>query len=87
MTEKLSDSGSVHGMDRKQAQAAVDSVTVVIGGFKAVSHESALTLLGAHSFALLCDDAIRRLGPKPEFVYPWNVVDYLEMNQLDAPPK
>ena len=62
---------------RSEAQAIVDAVTFMVEQFKAVDFSDCIRLLGPERFLLLRSDPIRRLGPKSETVYPWNLVDYL----------
>lgn len=64
-------------LSRVEAQIAVDNVTYHVGVFAAVSHKDCLRLLGESRFSLLVADPVRNLGPVPQTVYPWNVVDYL----------
>jgi len=69
-------------MLRNDADVLVGSVTVIGGGFKYVPTAVAEKLLGADRFQLLKDDPIKSVGPV-EFggIYPWNVVDYLCLEQ------
>jgi hypothetical protein len=64
-------------MDRKQAESIVADKTQVMSGCRCVSREDALSILGEEILGLLDLDAIRRIGPEPEFIYAWNVIDYL----------
>lgn len=64
-------------MTRSEAQSVVDSVTFMVDQFKAVDFADCIRLLGPERFLMLRSDPIRRLGPRPETVYPWNLVDYL----------
>ena len=62
---------------RPVAQQMVDAVTISVAQYKAVGFCDCLQLLGPERFLTLRSDPIRRLGPKSETVYPWNVIDYL----------
>jgi len=62
---------------RPEAQEMVNAVTIHMSQCHAVSFDDCEKLLGKTQFAKLKADPIRRLGPVPETVYPWNVVDYL----------
>jgi hypothetical protein len=62
---------------RPKAQTIVDAVTISVEQYKAVDFGVCIRLLGPERFLMLRADPIRRLGPKVETVYPWNVVDYL----------
>lgn len=64
-------------MPREKAAAVVLPLTTRIGEYAAVAHDNAKLLLNDVDFARLQDDPIRSLGPRPGFVYPWNVIDYL----------
>ena len=66
-------------MDRKEAEALVAGVTIRIGNFSAVLDDEARRILGDETFAKLKADPVRRHGPNAFSVYPWNVVDYLQM--------
>lgn len=63
--------------NRQDAQAIVDSYTVTMGQFKAVHAVSALMLLGEDNYLRLLKDKTRRMGPRRDMFYPWNVLDYL----------
>ena len=56
--------------------------TFRVGQYAAVSHEDALALLGEDAHARLMGDPIRKLGPRPGTVYPWNVEAYLMQPNL-----
>lgn len=64
-------------MEREAAQKLVDTVTIKINQYSAVSAEDCYKLLDLYTFNRLCNDPIRRLGPVPNTFYPWNVVDAL----------
>ena len=44
---------------------------------KGIPLEVVKDLMPDHQFVKLLDDPIRNKGPKPETLYPWNVIDYL----------
>lgn len=80
LTENAASRASLHGfviVPRSEAQAIVDAVTFSVDQFKAVDFFDCLRLLGPERFLMLRSDPIRRLGPRTETVYPWNLVDYL----------
>jgi hypothetical protein len=66
-------------MNRSDAQALVDIRTFKVAQYSAVSMEDALALIGEDRFAELLADKVRCLGPTRGTIYPWNVVDYLQM--------
>ena len=66
-------------MTRPQAVAIVDAVTIHVQQFAAVPMASVRSLLGERT-TLLQDDPIRRCGPTSDTVYPWNIVDYLTVD-------
>lgn len=68
----------INGLPRDVAQRLVDRVTTQIDQYLAVRHDDAQQLLGDVRFAAIMRDRLRRLGPLPNYVYPWNVVDYLD---------
>lgn len=45
-----------------------------------VAVEKVASLLGNDLLAVLLRDPIRRQGPRPGYIYPWNVIDYLDDN-------
>jgi hypothetical protein len=64
-------------MTREDAHRMVDPVTILIAEtYQAVSMEDAAELLGDR-LAMLLDDPVRKHGPTPDTIYPWNIVDYL----------
>lgn len=74
-------------LTRSDAARLVGEITVVSVGFKSVPTALAKELLGDDRFELLKADPIKSIGPR-EFggIYPWNVVDYLclEQSVVDA---
>lgn len=78
MSEAQSQSRAVPPLiPREDAQRIVDERTFNVDVFRAISIESAREVLGAERLARLLNDPIRRIGPGPQVLYPWNVVDYL----------
>lgn len=71
-------------MTRAEAQAVVAPVTESLPQeppyppCQGVPRDLALSLLGPERMAKLLADRIRCQGPKPGYIYPWNVVDYLD---------
>ena len=71
-------------MNRTEAQSAVapfiESVPQAppYPPAQGVTLDNARALMGDGRFAAMQADKIRRGGPKPGYVYPWNVVDYLD---------
>lgn len=63
-------------VSRADAQELVDRYTVAVQQYRGVPQSDVTRLLGDRA-AMLRSDPIRKLGPTPDFVYPWNVVDYL----------
>lgn len=63
-------------VSRDDAQVLVDIFTVSVQQYQGVQQSDVTRLLGDRA-AMLRSDPIRKLGPTPDFVYPWNVVDYL----------
>ena len=55
-----------------------------VSQYAAISHGDALALLGEDRLSRLTRDPIRKLGPTPETIYPWNVQAYLEQPTLGA---
>ncbi len=45
--------------------------------FRYVRHDDVKYLLGDYRFGQIIKDPIRKLGPIPKTIYPWNVIDYL----------
>jgi hypothetical protein len=74
--ENQSSCGSSQLLSRVEAQSLVDGVTVSVQQYRAVPKSEVDRLLRDRA-VLLHSDPIRKLGPCPGFVYPWNVVDYL----------
>jgi hypothetical protein len=64
-------------MNRDEAAAMVAPYVQRIDQYQGVAICDVVMLLGAPDAKRLKADRIRSLGPKPGFVYPWNVVDYL----------
>lgn len=69
---------NVKKVNRTEAQTQVDAVTTRIEQFAAVSLEDAAAMLGPERFAAMRADRLRSQGPREGYVYPWNVVDYLD---------
>lgn len=72
-------------MTRAEAESKVTPFVQMVGPYQAMCHADAKQLLGAEGFERLTKDAIRRLGPTAETVYPWNVADCLMI--LDSEQK
>jgi hypothetical protein len=43
-----------------------------------VPRDAALILLGGERFEKLMASRVRSGGPKPGYIYPWNVIDYMD---------
>ena len=64
-------------MDRQTAEETVSEYIIYINGYQAVHRLSAYVILGDKLYTELSTDKVRRQGPKPGYIYPWNVTDYL----------
>ena len=67
-------------MTRDEAIAIVDQITFRVEQYRAVSWLGAQLLLG-DAVHELANDPIRCKGPTVGTVYPWNVVDYIELDE------
>jgi hypothetical protein len=65
-------------LPRNEARSVVDTVTVRCGQYPAVLLSAARGILGEERYERMIADKIRRCGPADGYVYPWNVVDYLD---------
>ena len=64
-------------MDRQTAEEIVTPYILKVNGYQAIHRLSAFIILGVKLYTELSTDKVRRQGPKPGFIYPWNIVDYL----------
>lgn len=72
-------------MTREEAAAILGPYIARIEQYEAVPLKDAATILGDEVFGRLRADKIRCLGPTPDTVYPWNVIDYMTHPELNAP--
>lgn len=66
-------------MDRSDCEALVAPHVVMVEQYQAVSAPKAHVILGDEKYQRLLRDKVRGLGPVPGTFYPWNVVDYLQI--------
>ena len=66
---------------RSEAEKIVSAFTFKVNQYCAVSINDCFLLLGEKKTHALLSDPIRKLGPSSTTVYPWNVVDYLMMDE------
>lgn len=67
--------------NRVDVEALVAPLIVHFGAFPAVLRSDAMKLLGESRFAAMVDDPIRGVGPTEATFYPWNVADYLQLEE------
>ena len=76
------ESESVVYYDRQKATELISPFISNIEGHKGVSYEKCIELLGEERFMVLKNDNLRNKGPAEEYIYPWNVIDYLIFEHL-----
>lgn len=69
-------------MKRIEAQLLVDRITARVGVYGAVMRIDAQRLLGEEVYSQLLSNKVKNLGPTPDSIYPWNVVDYFQPQPL-----
>lgn len=80
-------------MDRKTAEEIVSPYIINVHGYHAIDRLSAFIILGDKLYTELSTDKVRRQGPKPGLIYPWNIIDYLSgyvkpnVKQVNRSPK
>jgi len=72
-------------MIREEAEALVAPYIISVQQYQAVSHADAKLLLGDTWFDKIMADPIRRLGPTSDTIYPWNVADALQLQDVEEP--
>lgn len=63
-------------LSRSEAETVVREHVIEVAQYRAVPIAVCAELLGDR-VELLLADPIRSVGPSPDAVYPWNLVDYL----------
>jgi len=72
-------------MTREKAESLVAPHIFRVKQYQAVSHADAKMLLGGEWFDKLLRDRIRCLGPTSDTIYPWNVADALQLQDMEGP--
>ena len=68
-------------MTRRDCELLVARYTITIGSYAAVSCKNVQRLLGDDWLEKMKSDPIKWIGPVVDYVYPWNVVDYLQLKE------
>jgi hypothetical protein len=67
-------------MNRQEAELLVAPHIFNVEQYQSVSRNDVLEMLGEELYGnKLLRDPIRNLGPTRETIYPWNVIDYLQI--------
>ena len=66
-------------MNRSDAERIAAPFVQQINQYQAIPYDSVKQLLGEETFATLLADKVRGCGPTRDTIYPWNVIDYLQL--------